>query len=170
MTSFLSLFCLCFGPSLVFSSPGALTQPLTLQGRIVKEGSNQPLESQDVELTLEIRSPGNECLLYKETFSNLDMTGSGGFFALSMGMGEGDSSESPLSLDKALDNKVPFPNLTCPGIDPNDSSLDIQGSYDPSPEDSRILWLSFNDRTPNGLGEGAFGEDHGTVALCPTVS
>ena len=77
----------------------ALAQPLTFRGQIINEGTGLPLESENVNFKVEIRSLAGECLLYEESFQDVDMEDSQGFFVLNMG-----NSQTPFPLDQAMDN------------------------------------------------------------------
>ena len=143
---------LCLG--LCLGALEALAEPLTLQGRIIKEGTGQPLESADVDFRVEIRSLASECLLYQERFQAVDMEDSQGFFVLNIG--EGDSSQPPFPLDQAMDNfHGVFSPLSCDQGPTNE--------YDPEPGHARLLKVSFTDQNDLPSGTGSFSQIIGSV-------
>lgn len=90
-------------------------QGISLQGRIV-DSSNNPLEDALVAFTVQIVSPGiEECVLYEE-LHNMNMTSSGGVFALPLGLGAraGTNFENTSTLAQVFNNSSGQINsLTC---------------------------------------------------------
>ncbi len=119
----------------VFAQTGP--QGVTLQGRILNP-NDQPIESSQVVITIEIHSPGSEdCLLFKEAHT-LNMTGSEGIFSLVLGAGSqsGGGFESTSTLAQVFNNGVGIlPGLTCATGD----------SYTPAASHKRKLKFSFDD-------------------------
>ncbi|OQW49338.1 MAG: hypothetical protein A4S09_12545, partial [Proteobacteria bacterium SG_bin7] len=110
-TLFTVAFLLFFGTAIAQTSP----QGLSLQGRIL-DSSNNPLEDASVAFTVQIVSPGaEECVLYEETHT-LNMTGSGGVFALPVGAGtrSGAAFEDTSTLAQVFNNgSGQINSLTC---------------------------------------------------------
>lgn len=111
---------------------------LTYHGRILKPDGNA-LEGSAVQFTLQIRSPGSEaCLLYQET-QTIDMSGSGGAFALEVGTNPtyrvAAGVDGGYSLSKIFANQG---TLTVP-------SCNFGTTYTPNTADGRVLYISFND-------------------------
>ncbi len=90
-------------------------QGISLQGRIMDSGDN-PLEDLSVLFTVQVLSPGaEECVLYEETHT-VNMTGSGGVFALPLGAGtrSGAAFEDTSTLAQVFNNASAQINaLTC---------------------------------------------------------
>lgn len=131
---------ICFLTIMCFSfQAAAQTSPqvVSLQGRILAP-SSLPLEAPSVLFTLEVLSPGvEECLLYQETHT-IDMTGSGGVFALHMGAGTrgGVSFEDTSTVAQAFNNASGALNsLTCA----------VGNSYTPASNAKRKLRIHFDD-------------------------
>lgn len=111
---------------------------LTYHGRILKPDGSA-LEATSVQFTLQIRSPGSEaCLLYQES-QTIDMSGSGGAFALEVGTNPtyrvAAGVDGGNSLSRIFANQG---TLTVP-------SCNFGTTYTPNTADGRILYITFND-------------------------
>lgn len=121
---------------------------ISYNGRIMKP-DGKPLEESSVAFTVSIYSSEPEkCLLYQEK-QIIDMTGSGGLFAISVGSGKGvkTAADPGIDVDLLFSNntdytftKVIYPKLTC----------EVGNSYQPQLLDQRMVAVSFND----GKGSG----------------
>lgn len=113
-----------FSSSLASEAPSGLVY----QGRIMKPDSS-PLESASVLFDIEVYSPDGACLLYEETHT-INMTGSAGSFALTLGTG------------------VPIgPPYLVKEVFSNTGSFTGGGacSYSPSTADSRRMKVTFDE-------------------------
>ena len=110
-------------------------------GRILKSDGSA-LESNSVEMKLQIRSPGTEnCLMYEET-KTVDMSGTNGVFSFTLNNGSATrSDQSGFTLNQVLSNRRPF--IFTNGECVNGSS------YSPQLTDSRLLTFKFME---SGLG------------------
>ena len=144
----MGLLLLCMG--LCLGALEALAQPFTFRGQIINEGTGLPLESENVNFKVEIRSLVGECLLYEESFQAVDMEDSQGFFVLNMG-----NSQTPFPLAEAMDNSHGvFSSLSCePGF----------SDYAPTPGDGRLLRVSFTDQNDSQSGTGEFSQTIGSL-------
>ncbi len=145
-------FLIFFVSTLVVSSVGLASPTSTVfQGQIIKP-NGQALEASNVQFTLQLLSPINECLLHEETFT-INMTGSSGIFNLSLGSGTNTGNGGLTNLNEALDNSLSNQaGLTC------SSGSD----YDPSPGDTRKLRVTFDE----GSGPVTLSQDH-TIESVP---
>ncbi|AHI06188.1 hypothetical protein BDW_08440 [Bdellovibrio bacteriovorus W] len=118
---------------------GAQAAVMTYQGRVV-QADGQPLVHQNVQFTVQVRSPdSNNCIIYQETHT-LNMEGSDGIFSLNIGDGVRASAavDGGHSLFDVLSNKStssalgPFPNC------------ENGNSFMPQKFDTRKLVISFN--------------------------
>ena len=153
MKRWMGLLLLCLG--LCLGALEALAQPFTFRGQITNEGTGQPLESENVNFKVEIRSLAGECLLYEESFQAVDMEDSQGFFVLNIGEGESSQSSVRFTLAEAMDNSHGvFSSLSC----------DSGGSeYDSCPRDGRLLRVSFTDQNDSTNGTGEFSQTIGSL-------
>lgn len=137
-----------------FSTAALALNGLTYQGRIIR-ADGSPIESPNVTVTVQIKSPGSEnCLLFQETHS-LDMTNSKGVFSLSIGAGTRVSS----SIDGGFSMAQIFANRAV-AIGPL-PACDFGSTYTPNTADSRKLIISFND------GSGVQTLESQTMAFVP---
>ncbi|MCM2280955.1 MAG: hypothetical protein NDI61_03815 [Bdellovibrionaceae bacterium] len=115
---------------------GGTPGSLTYQGRILKPDGS-PLESNNVQFTLQVRSPGSEsCLLYEETHI-VNMAASDGVFSLVVGAGTPTANSLAYTLSQVFDNSMPLTGLNCA----------TGNSYTPSTGASRKFRVSFDDGT-----------------------
>ena len=138
-----------------FNQALAAPDSFVLQGQIIQPNGSS-LEESSVDYTVQIFSPGvEECLLYEETFSGVNMVGSNGLFSLNVGTGTRvpgpyhGNSTIPQVLDNSQGN---ISSLTC------SSGSD----YDPNDGDQRKVRLTFND----GSGAVTINTDY-TVSSVP---
>jgi hypothetical protein len=124
-----------FAESRVVAQTGP--QGITLEGNIIT-ASNLPEEASSVSFTIQIKSPGVEnCVLYQES-QTLNMTNSGGVFALSIGAGvrPGSGYEATSSLKSAFKNAGgTISGLTCAS----------GSSFTPAASDKRVVMITFDD-------------------------
>jgi hypothetical protein len=121
-------------PSLAATNSG-----ITYQGRIVKPDGTA-LEDSSVQFKIQIRSPDtNNCLLYEEV-QVLDMTASGGLFALTINDGSGTRTDTAAyNIDQIFANRGTF------NFAPSDCA---QGNtYSPNTSDGRRLVVAFKDQS-----------------------
>jgi hypothetical protein len=113
-------------PELAFASEAPSN--LVYQGRVIKPDSN-PLEEPSVVFDVSIYSQDGTCLLYEETHS-LNMTGTGGMFALTLGAGISTG-----------------PGYAIKDVFSNSNSFTGGGScsYTPSTSHNRIVRVTFDD-------------------------
>ena len=127
------ILCLAFSTASAQISP----QGISLQGRIV-DSSNNPLEDLNVIFTVHILSPGaEECVLYEETHT-VNMTGSGGVFALPVGSGtrSGTAFEDTSTLAQVFNNaSAAINSLTCA----------TGNSYSPATGNKRKIKMTFDN-------------------------
>lgn len=139
--------------NILLLSLGAWGSPTStvFQGQIIKP-DGQALEASNVQFTLQILSPTNDCLLHEETFT-INMSGSSGIFNLSLGSGTNTGNGGLANLNQALDNSLGNQTgLTC------SSGTD----YDPNLNDTRKLRVTFDD----GGGPITLSQDH-TIESVP---
>src|SRR4051812_41745464 len=75
-------------PDFAFASD--VPQSFTYQGRFYNAARTAPL-SDVVDVVLGIYDPTGTCLLYEESQSNIDLTGTNGLFAVQVGSIQGDA-------------------------------------------------------------------------------
>jgi peptidoglycan hydrolase CwlO-like protein len=123
------------------------------QGQIIKPNGHA-LDTNNVQFTVEIISPGAEqCILFRERH-NVNMVGSNGIFALEVGDGVPVSSSftTASSLAAALNNSAgTLTGLECASV----------GEYTPSMNDHRQLRITFND----GSGPNTLTQDHRILSV-----
>ncbi len=126
--------------SLIFLSfPSLAADFMVLEGKLTDSTGLVPIEEADVDFVIEIYSPGAEqCLLYKESFDDVNMSNSKGFFSLKLGQGarSGGNYEDTSSFSTALSNGVGTVTPTSCAAGPN---------YTPGANDSRRIRISYND-------------------------
>jgi len=125
-------------------------QSFALQGQIIKPDGTE-LEAANVSFQVQIYSPApNQCLIYEETFSGVDMTDSKGLFNLAVGTGiqSGADFEDTYAFSSVFNNGgAAVTPTTCLSGGP---------TYTPSANDQRLLRLSFDD----GTGPVTLAQDH----------
>ena len=124
-------------PSLVFAA--AAPKYTTYQARIIKP-NNMPLEDSNVMFRFTLTNPAANCALYVETFSNVDMTGSAGNVAFTLGTG----TQSYISAGNTDMMDIFSNNPTAPY-----SCQGGGGPYTPANNDSRKIVMAFQI---SGLG------------------
>ena len=118
---------------------------LSLQGRILK-ADGTPLLAPSVQFKIQVRSPGVEnCLLYQE-IQTLDMTASGGVFAVNIGSATatrpGAGVDGNFTLVEVFSNRGSFDLSGAPG------ACGVGTSFTPgSVSDHRKLYYEFNEGT-----------------------
>ena len=140
-----------------FSASSAFaTATLNYHGRILNPDGSY-FEPNSATIIVQIRSTGAEdCLMYEETYSNVDMTGTGGVFSVNLGSGTGTRTDgSGLSFSQVFTNyptSLTVPLANCAGgsnsISITSAShrkvrLKFKSSTMPSFEDTPDLALSF---------------------------
>lgn len=133
---------------LFYSATGMAGAMISYNGRILSP-DGKPLEESSVAFTISIFSPEPEkCLLYQEK-QIIDMSGSGGLFAISVGSGKGVKTSDDPNIDMDLIfanntdlvlNTVKYPKLKCA----------LGSEYRPGLLDLRVVAVTFND----GKGSG----------------
>jgi hypothetical protein len=108
---------------------------MVVEGKLTDSTGLNPIEDLSVDFTLSIYGDtANNCLLYKETFSAIDMSGSKGFFSFKLGKG----SVVAGNFLNSINNKYNHTGLTC-----------TTGTiYNPTATSYRKLEISYN----NGSG------------------
>ncbi|MEO5968461.1 MAG: hypothetical protein ABIQ95_00925, partial [Bdellovibrionia bacterium] len=110
-----------------------ISQSFTYQGRFYNSSGTAPL-AEVVDLALAIYDPTGSCLLYEETQTNIDLTGTNGLFAIQVGAGLNDikrtASDPGLSMGKIFGNST----AQLRGVSPT-----CPGGYTPSASDVRYL-------------------------------
>jgi|GEM_PF-3511892 len=133
------------GASLALAAPDSFV----LQGQIIKP-NGEALENSSVNFNIKIYSPGlDNCLLFEEDFSSVNMEDSAGLFSLSIGTGtrSGSDFEGTSNLESILKNSGSLNPTTCVSGGP---------TYTPSLTDERLLRLTFDD----GSGAVTLAQDH----------
>jgi hypothetical protein len=119
------------GAGPVFASD--VFQSFTYQGRFYNAAGTAPL-SDVVDLVLDVYNPGATCLLYQESQSNIDLTGTNGLFAVQVGSVVGSPRRT--GLDPGLTMARVFANS---GSQIRANAGNCAGGYTPSANDSRVL-------------------------------
>ena len=98
----------------LWSSVSSATASLNYHGRIVKPNGSA-FEPNSATLKIQIRSTGTEdCLMWEETYSGVDMTGTGGVFSLNLNSGTGVRTDgSGLTFAQVFGN-YPTTTMTVP--------------------------------------------------------
>lgn len=121
---------------------------VSYNGRIL-DPTGKPLEEPSVSFTISIYSSNAEkCLLYQER-QIVNMTGSGGLFAIQVGSSAGirTTSDPGIDLEKVFSND---PNLTFNTTLHPKLSCQSGSSYSPGGTDRRVVAVSFNDGKASG--------------------
>ncbi len=130
-SSFLSFF---FLTSVAWAGP----QSMVIEGQLFEDATGLvPVEASSVSIVLQVLSPApSECSLYEETHT-LNMSGSGGFFSLSLGSGvqSGGDYEDVNSFSDAFNNSIGLVTPTHCAVGPN---------YTPAFADGRQLRISYD--------------------------
>lgn len=117
------------------------TNSIAYHGRIIKPNGSA-FEPNSATLVLQIRSTGSEdCLMWEETFSNVNMTGTGGVFSLNLHSGTGTRTDgSGLTFDQVFGN-YPTTTMTVPLVncDGGSNTITLTASS------HRIARLKFKD-------------------------
>ncbi|MEO5969666.1 MAG: tail fiber domain-containing protein [Bdellovibrionia bacterium] len=116
-----------------FALAADMSQSFTYQGRFYNSSGTAPL-ADVVDLSLGIYDPSGTCLLYEESQTNIDLTGTNGLFAVQVGTGLNDSkrtgSDPSFTMAKIFGNshtQLRPATVNCPG------------GYTPTPSDVRYL-------------------------------
>ena len=98
----------------LWGSVSSATASLNYHGRIVKPNGSA-FEPNSATLKIQIRSTGSEdCLMWEETYSGVDMTGTGGVFSLNLNSGTGVRTDgSGLTFAQVFGN-YPTTTMTVP--------------------------------------------------------
>jgi hypothetical protein len=123
--------------SLVGASSWAVSSTMTLSGHLNKPDGT-PLVSNNVGFQFSITNPSGTCVVYTETISTVDLSGSNGNFELRLGTGTVNFPVSAVVLKDVFKN---FGTLAC----------SPSGSYNPGADDARGLSIQFidqNESTP----------------------
>ncbi|WP_413584332.1 hypothetical protein [Bdellovibrio sp. HCB274] len=130
-------------------SPANAVNSMSYQGRIVRP-DGRPVNAKNVQIKVQIRSPGDEnCLLYEELHT-LDMVNSKGIFTIDIGKGvrSDPTLDGGVAFSEIFSNRPatlgPFP--LCEEYDPLTQTTNITSTtYTPVPGGNRKLVISFND-------------------------
>jgi len=125
---------------LLCGSVSFATSTIAYHGRIVKPNGSA-FEPNSATLKVQIRSTGAEdCLMYEETYSNVDMSGTGGVFSLKLNSGAGVRTDvSGLSFSQVFSNlpgTLTVPLALCTG---GSNAITVTGSS------HRVVRMSFKD-------------------------
>ncbi len=118
-----------------------LPQTFTLDGQLLRVGTDQPLLDSNVKITVLILDPSKTCLLYEEE-QNVDTNVTGGYYNIQIGSDPGDSKRtvrSPvLTMAQIFQNRVTIaatdldaPSVVCVG----------GATYSPASKDMRYFRL-----------------------------
>ncbi|MBC7421436.1 MAG: hypothetical protein H7328_11985, partial [Bdellovibrio sp.] len=127
----------------VFSVSAALAAPklISFQTKIYKPDGT-PLEATSVQFKFSLMNPLSTCVIYSETFSNVDLSSSGGSAVLALGDPVKAARSYPvlgtMKWYDAFNNNTP--TYTC----------QTTGTFSPSLIDNRRLVMQFNDGSGNG--------------------
>lgn len=106
----------------------------TYQAKIVKP-DGYPLEATNVNFKFTILDPGGVCILYSETYSSVNMAGTGGLISFALGSGVKTFPVSATTFENVFSNITP--SITCDAGGPP--------SYSPQSDDSRKVVMQFHD-------------------------
>ncbi|WP_413577102.1 tail fiber domain-containing protein [Bdellovibrio sp. HCB290] len=110
---------------------------MSYQGRILKP-DGQPLEYNSVSFIFEITNPNGNCVIYREQKNGVNLTGTGGVFDVPIGSGTKLFPPSPtVGLMEIFNNST--------ALDCGDGSNNVSGSYTPSAQHGRLLYVKFHD-------------------------
>lgn len=109
----------------------------TYQAKIVKP-DGYPLEAANVNFKFTILNPAGNCVVYAETYSSVNMSGTGGLISFALGSGvKTYPVSSPTTFAQVFSNTTP--SLVCEaGAPPN---------YTPGADDIRKIVMQFHDGT-----------------------
>lgn len=108
----------------------------TYQAKIIKP-DGYPLEASSINFKFTILDPAGTCSLYSETYSSVNMAGTGGLISFSLGSGIKTYPPSSTTFSEVFNNQIA--SLSC----------DVGGpvSYSPAGNDLRKIVMQFNDGT-----------------------
>lgn len=106
----------------------------TYQAKIIKP-DGYPLESSNVNFKFTILDPSADCTVYSETYSSVNMAGTGGLVSFALGSGIKTYPVSATTFEQVFSNTVGF--LSCEDGTP--------ATYSPASEDSRKIIMQFLD-------------------------
>ena len=110
----------------------------TYQAKIIKP-DGYPLESAGVNFQFTILDPAGTCILYAESYSSIDMTGTGGIISFALGSGIKSYPASATTIADVFSNSIT--SLTCNDGDPNPPHT----YYNPAATDIRKIVMQFQD-------------------------
>ncbi|AZZ37375.1 hypothetical protein CIK05_11420 [Bdellovibrio sp. qaytius] len=121
---------------LIFISVSSFAGPAytTYQAKILKP-DGQPLEANPVQFKFTILNSNADCILYAETFSNINMNSSNGLISFSLGSGVKNYPASATTFEQVFSNITP--TLSCNGVSP--------ATYSPASADARKVVMQFHD-------------------------
>ncbi|MCM2354791.1 MAG: hypothetical protein NDI63_14320, partial [Pseudobdellovibrio sp.] len=114
----------------VFAGPSRTTY----QAKIVKP-DGYPLEASSVNFKFTILDPAGSCILYSETYSAVNMSGTGGLISFALGSGVKTYPASATTFENVFSNVMP--SLSCDAGGPP--------SYSPASSDIRKIVMQFHD-------------------------
>ncbi len=114
----------------VFAGPSRTTY----QAKIVKP-DGYPLEAATVNFKFTILDPAGSCILYSETYSSVNMSGTGGLISFALGSGVKTYPASATTFEQVFSNITP--SLSCDAGGP--------GNYVPGANDNRKIVMQFHD-------------------------
>lgn len=117
-----------------FTSAFAGSYRTTYQAKIIKP-NGLPLEASSVQFKFTILDPSGVCILYSESFSNVNMTAGGGLVSFPLGSG---IRSYPVSGTAATFSQI-FDNSAV------SFACQASGSYFPTSDDNRRLVVQFHD-------------------------
>ena len=106
----------------------------TYQARIIKP-DGYPLEAASVNFKFTILDPAGSCILFSETYSNVNMNSSGGMVSFALGSGVKSYPVSATTFEQVFSNITP--TLSCDAGGPV--------SYSPLANDNRKIVMQFHD-------------------------
>lgn len=121
--------------SLILSTVFAMNGRTTYRAKIIKPDGS-PLEAANVDFKFSVLDTTGNCTIYTETYSALNMTGTGGLVSFSLGSGiRGFPSASATTavFANVFDNTIA--SMPC----------EASGIYTPNPTDTRKIVMQFNE-------------------------
>ncbi|WP_409479016.1 tail fiber domain-containing protein [Pseudobdellovibrio sp. HCB154] len=115
----------------VFAGPSRTTY----QAKIVKP-DGYPLEASTVNFKFTILDPAGSCILYSETYSSVNMAGTGGLISFALGSGVKTYPTSATTTFEEVFSNI-TPSLTCDAGGP--------ANYSPAASDARKIVMQFHD-------------------------
>ncbi len=106
----------------------------TYQAKIIKP-DGYPLEASSVNFKFTILDPAGSCILYSETYSAVNMSGTGGLISFALGSGVKTYPASATTFENVFSNVTP--SLSCDAGGPP--------SYSPVSSDIRKIVMQFHD-------------------------